>query len=128
MLPAHDHARAAAEAAAEVVVAARNRAPLTAARAQLLQGKALAVTRERTSATAVVIEAEAAFNGFGAVRWRSEAVRTLCQLGHRVRRPARDATPGALGPPTGRERQVAGLVATGHTNREVAEQLVRAAE
>ena len=53
-------------------------------------------------------------------RWRDEAVRELRRLGHRVRRE-----PGeALGSLTGREREIADLVAAGRTNREVAEQLV----
>jgi DNA-binding NarL/FixJ family response regulator len=97
---------------------------MTVARAQLLQGKALVAARDRAAATEVLRAAQSAFDQFGALRWRDEAVRTLRQLGHRVRRPARGATPGALGPLTGREREIARLVATGHTNREVAEQLV----
>jgi DNA-binding NarL/FixJ family response regulator len=39
-------------------------------------------------------------------------------------RPARQASAGPLAPLTGREREIAELVATGRTNREVAEQLV----
>jgi DNA-binding NarL/FixJ family response regulator len=38
-----------------------------------------------------------------------------------VLRPAREATAGPL---TAREREIAGLIAAGRTNREVAEQLV----
>ena len=65
--------------------------------------------------------AEAALDGFGALRRRDEAVRELRRLGHRVVRPAR-ATDG--GPLTAREREIAELVAAGRTNREIAEQLV----
>ena len=128
VLLTQERAHAAAEEAAEVVRAASNRAPLTVARAQLLQGKALVAARDRPSATDVLVAAESAFDRFGAMRWRDEAVRTLRRLGHRVRRPARDATPGALGPLTGREREIARLVATGQTNRQVAEQLVLSAK
>jgi DNA-binding NarL/FixJ family response regulator len=99
-------------------------APLTAARARLLHGKALAAAGDRPAAIAALIAAESALDGFRAARWRDEAVRALRALGHRVRRPARDATPGALGPLTAREREIADLVAAGHTNREIAEQLV----
>jgi len=49
-----------------------------------------------------------------------EAVRELRRLGHRVLR-RRD---GDDGPLTGREREIADLVAAGRTNREIAEQLV----
>lgn len=45
-----------------------------------------------------------------------------------MRRPARDAPPGALEPLTAREREIADLVAAGRTNREVAEQLVLSAK
>jgi DNA-binding NarL/FixJ family response regulator len=128
VLLAQGHAREAADAAAAVARAARDLAPLTAARAQLIQGKALAAARDRASATAVLTTAESAFDSFGAIRWRNDAVRTLRQLGHRVRRSAQPATSRALGPLTEREREIAGLVATGHTNREVAEQLVLSAK
>ncbi len=104
--------------------AARSQAPVTAARAQLLHGKALAAAGDRPSAIASLIAAESALDGFGAVRWRDVAVRELRALGHRVRRQARDASSGALGPLTAREREIADLVAAGRTNREVAEQLV----
>ena len=121
LLLAQDQAPAAAATAAEIVRVSRKRAPLTAARAQLLHGRALAAAGDRPSAMAALIAAESALDGFGAARWRDEAVRELRALGHRVRRPARDATPGALGPLTSREREIADLVAAGRTNREVAE-------
>src|SRR5262249_12717887 len=110
VLLAQDHALAAAEAAAGVGEGGRNPTALAVARAQLLQGKALAAARERVSAKAVLIAAESALDSFGAMRWRDEAVRALRQLGHRVRRRPRDATPGALDPLTEREREIARLV------------------
>jgi ATP/maltotriose-dependent transcriptional regulator MalT len=94
--------------------------PLLAARLRLLEGRALAAAGERPAALVALTEAEAALNDFGAARWRDEAVRELRRLGHRVRRESGDA----LGSLTGREREIADLVATGRTNREVAEQLV----
>jgi ATP/maltotriose-dependent transcriptional regulator MalT len=107
----------AAEAVAPVVAVP---GPLAAARARLAEGRALAAAGDRAAARAALIEAEAAFDSFGALRRRDEAVRELRRLGHRVRRPA-----GAgAGPLTAREREIAELVAAGRTNREVATQLV----
>ena len=54
-------------------------------------------------------------------------MRELRRLGHRVRRPAREAVDGPLAALTAREREIAALVAAGRTNREVAEQLVLSA-
>jgi DNA-binding NarL/FixJ family response regulator/tetratricopeptide (TPR) repeat protein len=120
------HARAAVllaaghadEAAATTRLAAP---PLLAARLRLLEGRALAASGERDAALAALLDAEAALGRFGAERVRAEAVRELRRLGHRVRR---DADGEALGALTGREREIADLVAAGRTNREVAEQLV----
>jgi DNA-binding NarL/FixJ family response regulator len=110
----------AAEAAAVAAEAARGAAPLEAARLGLLEGRALAAAGERPGALAVLTAAESTLDTFGAVRWRDEAVRELRRLGHRVRRDSGESF-GAL---TGREREIADLVAGGRTNREVAEQLV----
>ena len=76
---------------------------------------------DRDAAREALIDAESAFDGYGALRLRSEATRELRRLGHRVLRAA--AAP-AGGPLTAREREIAELVAAGSTNREVAEQLV----
>jgi DNA-binding CsgD family transcriptional regulator len=108
--------RAAAAAAAARVPAP----PLLAARLRVLEGRALAAAGDRSGALAALTEAESALTGYGALRWRDEAVRELRRLGHRVRRESGDAP----GPLTGREREIADLVAAGRTNREVAEQLV----
>jgi DNA-binding NarL/FixJ family response regulator len=96
-------------------------APLLRARARLAEGRALGAAGERGAAVEALREAEAALDGFGALRARDEAARELRRLGHRVLRPAREATAGPL---TAREREIAGLIAAGRTNREVAEQLV----
>ena len=129
------HARAVCELARSAVLLARGRpgaaataaraataaAPLTAARAQLALGRALAAAGDRPAAIAALVAAESAFDGFGALRDRAAAVRELRRLGHRVVRAA--STPGD-DPLTGREREIADLVAEGRTNREIAEQLV----
>jgi DNA-binding NarL/FixJ family response regulator len=124
VLLAQEQPPAAAMAAAEAVRLGRTRAPLTAARAGVLHGRALAAAGDRPSAITTLIEAESTLDRFAAARWRDEAVRELRHLGHRVRRPAGDTTPGRLGPLTAREHEIADLVAAGRTNREVAEQLV----
>ena len=107
---------AAGEASAADVAAAVRDArpgPFAAARAELAAGRAAA---DRGA----LIRAEAAFNAFGALRRRDEAVRELRRLGHRVRRTG-GSDDGLL---TAREREIAELVAAGRTNREVAAQLV----
>ena len=110
-----------AVAAAAAAHATAAGAPLTAARARLAHGRALAAAGERRAAVEALVEAESAFDGYGALRRRSEAARELRRLGHRVVRPAADAADGPL---TAREREIADLIAAGRTNREVAEQLV----
>jgi DNA-binding NarL/FixJ family response regulator len=117
VLLAQGRAPDAAEAARE---AAGDRS-LGAARAQLAHGRALAAAGDRRAAVEALTAAEAALDGFGAIRRRDEAVRELRRLGHRVVRPAREP---AHGPLTARELQIAELVAAGRTNKEIAEQLV----
>ena len=119
VLLARDRPREAAAAAAEAHAAATD-APLTRARARLAEGQALAAAGMRRPALESLIEAESAFDSYGASRLRSQAARELRRLGHRVLRPAA-TTPDGL---TAREREIAELIATGHTNREVADQLV----
>jgi DNA-binding CsgD family transcriptional regulator len=110
-------ALAAATAAREAAVDA----PLTGARARLAEGRALAALGRRPEAIESLTAAEEALDGFGALRLRDDAVRELRRLGRRVQRPARESATGAL---TGREQEIAALVAGGRTNREIAEQLV----
>jgi DNA-binding CsgD family transcriptional regulator len=100
--------------------AAGPQAPMPAARARLAEGRALAAAGERAAALAALTEAEAAFSRFGALRRRDEATRELRRLGRRVVRPAQ----AGEGPLTAREQEIAGLVAAGRTNREIADQLV----
>ena len=122
----HD-AAAAARAATAYARDPAVHAPLAAALARLVEGRALAVAGDRAAARTALTEAETALDGFGARRQRDEAVRELRRIGHRVVRPARDGD-GPLGALTAREREIAMLVADGRTNREVAEQLVLSAK
>jgi DNA-binding NarL/FixJ family response regulator len=111
-----------AEEAATAAAGAHDEdAPLASARARLVEGRALAASGDRRAALAALTEAQSAFEGFGAVRLRGEAVRELRRLGHRVVRPSTDTGDGPL---TAREREIAELVAAGRTNREIADQLV----
>ena len=125
--------RLARERPGEALVAARaagdgaSGAPLAHARARLAEGRALAAAGDRAGAVEALVAAEAAFDGFGALRRRDEAVRELRRLGHRVLRAAADPADGPLAALTAREREIATLVAAGRTNREVAEQLVLSA-
>jgi DNA-binding NarL/FixJ family response regulator/tetratricopeptide (TPR) repeat protein len=106
---------------AVAVTAAQAAPPLAAARLRLLHGRALAAAGRRAEAIEALAAAEAALDGFGAIRLRDEAVRELRRLGHRVVRSSRADGDDPL---TSREREIAELVAGGRTNREVAEQLV----
>ncbi|MCU0306868.1 MAG: AAA family ATPase [Thermoleophilia bacterium] len=91
-------------------------APLAGARARVVVGRALAATGERDRAIEVLRQAAAAAESCGAVSLRDEAQRELRRLGQRAGRPGGPGG-GAL---SDREREVAGLVAEGRTNREIA--------
>ena len=120
VLLAGGEAVTAAAAAAEAREAAAG-AALLSARALLAEGKALAAGGERKAAVATLRDAQSEFDRLGAERRRDEAVRELRRLGHRVQRAARSTDGDPL---TAREREIAELVATGRTNREIAEELV----
>jgi DNA-binding NarL/FixJ family response regulator len=64
-------------------------------------------------------------DGHGATRYRDEAAGELRSLGGRTARPkrGRDQIGDGLGALSDREREVAELVASGHTNREIASEL-----
>jgi ATP/maltotriose-dependent transcriptional regulator MalT len=111
---------AAAAAAADAREAAAG-APLLSARALLAEGKARAAGDDRQSAIPILLEAHATLDRFGARRRRDEAARELRRLGHRTTRPTRTSDDDPL---TAREREIAELVASGRTNREIAEQIV----
>jgi DNA-binding CsgD family transcriptional regulator len=123
-------ARGRAPEAVDAAAAASERAsaaPLLRARARLGQGQALAAAGRRGDAVEALLKAESALSGFGARRARDLAVRELRRLGRRVVRGARERGDDHLSGLTAREREIAELVASGRSNREVAEQLVLSA-
>jgi len=121
-----DAAAAVASARESIAEAARARAPLEGERTRWLLGRALAAAGDRDAAVRELRAAEANLGTYGAGLHRDRVVRALRELGERARRPARAAEPAAAGTEalTKREREVAELVASGATNREIADALV----
>ncbi len=112
-----DAAAAALDAAAH---ADAGSLPIEAARARILAGRAHAAAGDRAAAVAALEPAREALEACGAAHERDEAARELRALGQRV---ARRGTAGAgrgIDALSAREREVAGLVADGRTNREIA--------
>ncbi|MGH2956673.1 MAG: LuxR C-terminal-related transcriptional regulator, partial [Solirubrobacterales bacterium] len=97
-------------------------APLIEARSRTLAGRALVAAGEPEAAIRELERAHGVLRDRGAVRWADEAARELRKLGRRVARTTRPPVDGATRLPdlSPREREVAELVAEGHTNREVA--------
>jgi ATP/maltotriose-dependent transcriptional regulator MalT len=114
------------EAIAAARMACHTGSPLLAARARLLEGQALAAA-DRQCAISILLRAERELASFGAQRWRAEATRELRRLGHRSQttRSAPSSDPhSALEALTAREHEIAELVSVGHTNRQIAHQLI----
>lgn len=108
----HDAADAALEAA--FAAHARLDMPFELARTQLAAGDVARRARRKAAARDHVESARAAFTRLGAEPWAERAATELARL----------SVSRAGGPAlTQAERQVAGLVAAGHTNREVAAEL-----
>jgi DNA-binding NarL/FixJ family response regulator len=98
-------------------------AVIQAARARTLAGRAAAAT-DPAAAVALLERAESELAACGALRLRDEAARELRRLGRRAGARRRRATGGeGLASLSGREREVAELVALGRTNREIAGEL-----
>lgn len=115
-------APAAAVEPAAVAAAAAGGRPLDVGRAGLLEGRALAAAGDRDGAAGRLRAAHEVLADAGARRLADEAAQLLRELGQRA--PRRAAPAGAAGPTLStREREVAELVATGLTNREIAESL-----
>jgi DNA-binding NarL/FixJ family response regulator len=99
-------------------------AAVQAARARIVAGRAAAGLGDREGATASLERAESQLAAMGAVRFRDEAARELRRLGRRVGARQRRAGGGSgLSSLSGREREIAELVALGRTNREIAGEL-----
>ena len=125
------HARAAIaledgehEAAAKLALDAAERAesvdaPLAAARCRTLAGVALAAAGRRDEGVAELTRAESELSQLGAARYRDEAARELRRLGERVSGRQRRGGGEGLDALSGREREIAELVAEGRTNREI---------
>ncbi len=99
-------------------------AVLQSARSRTLLGAALGRAGQREDAVALLRDAEAQLASCGAQRLRAEAARELRRLGHRpTARQRRGAGGAGLEALSGREREIAVLVADGYTNRRIAKQL-----
>lgn len=99
--------------------------PVEAARSSLVLGRALAASGDAGQAVRTLSRAEADFATVAACRERDLAARELRALGVQPPRRSRTARPRTGNPDrlSGRERQVAELVAAGRTNRQIAAQL-----
>ena len=97
-------------------------APIEAALSHMLAGRALGQADKPDQALAELQRAAGEFDRCGALRYRDAAERGLRALGHHVHRRSRSATPSAtgVGSLTGRELEVARLVADGMTNPAIA--------
>jgi DNA-binding CsgD family transcriptional regulator len=100
-------------------------APIEAALSRTLAGRALAQAGQRVWAVAELQHAAAAFDAFGALRYRESAERELGKLGHRSHRRTRAGKIDGTGIDslTERELQVSRLVVDRKTNPEIAAHL-----
>jgi DNA-binding CsgD family transcriptional regulator len=117
-----------APAAAELALDAAGRAaavdaPLAAARCRTLAGVALAAAGRRDDGIRELTRAEGEMAALGAARFRDEAARELRRLGRRVTARQRRGGGEGLDVLSGREREIAELVADGRTNREIGAEL-----
>jgi DNA-binding NarL/FixJ family response regulator len=120
---AHGAAAALPAAARAAELADSVGAVIQAARARTLAGRAAAAA-DPAAAVALLERAESELAACGALRLRDEAARELRRLGRRAGARRRRATGGeGLASLSGREREVADLVALGRTNREIAGEL-----
>jgi DNA-binding NarL/FixJ family response regulator len=118
-----DRAAALAAATRAAELADSVGAVIQAARARTLGGRALAGS-DPEAAVALLERAESELAACGALRLRDEAARELRRLGRKAGARRRRATGGeGLASLSGREREVADLVALGRTNREIAGEL-----
>jgi DNA-binding NarL/FixJ family response regulator len=124
-LDAGDSDLAAKRALAAAAAADEVGAPVEAALARTLAGRALAHAGQPERAVAELRHAASELQACGAVRYRAAAERELRRLGHRMHRRTRPGKSGGIGIQalTERELQVARLVVDRRTNPEIAEAL-----
>jgi ATP/maltotriose-dependent transcriptional regulator MalT len=125
-LLAAGRAEEAAEMALEAAASANESgAVIEAARSRAVAGRALGEAGRREQAVEELKRARDAFLECGALRFRDEAEQDLRRLGERVhRKTARGrGEEGGIESLTGREREIAELVAAHRTNREIAAEL-----
>jgi ATP/maltotriose-dependent transcriptional regulator MalT len=106
--------------------AEESNAVIEAARSRTLAGRALGEAGERDAAVAELKRARETFQACGALRFRDEVEQDLRRLGERVhRRTSRGKAgeEGGIDSLTGREREIAELVAAHKTNKEIAGEL-----
>jgi DNA-binding CsgD family transcriptional regulator len=84
---------------------------------------ALAAAGRRDEGVAELTRAESELSQLGAARYRDEAARELRRLGERVSARQRRGGGEGLDALSGREREIAELVAEGRTNREIGAEL-----
>lgn len=114
-MPAADYA----SAAVETFVAADT--PFLVARSLLVTGQVLGASGQRAHALKQLGRAQNLFVRTGAPRFADRAAKAQRQLGHRVGGSRR---PDGVDSLTGRETEIARLVADGRTNRQIAGKLV----
>jgi ATP/maltotriose-dependent transcriptional regulator MalT len=121
LLGTRDHPGAIPVALASVAAAQQGGAPVEEGRARILAGIAMAGAGRRSDGIAELLRARGQLDALGANRYRDQATRELRRLGRRVTAYAPARQPGEL---STREHQIAELVATGITNRQIAATLV----
>ena len=117
--------RGSAEEAAALATEAAEHAdhtglPIEAARARILAGRGLAGAGHPRAAADQLQEANDQLGKYGAIHERDAAARELRALGRRVARRGKAGSGDGLDALSGREREIADLVAEGRTNREIA--------
>jgi DNA-binding CsgD family transcriptional regulator len=119
-LVAGDVAPALSLAREAVAIAGRVDNPLLLGRARFTFGRALAASGDRAAAVVELSAAEPTLVGCGAVREADAVARELRRLGERAVRRVRPGTASGLDALSPREREVAAMVATGRTNKDIA--------
>ena len=103
-----------------VAIAGRVDNPLLLGRARLVLGRAYAESGDRAVAVVELRAAETTLAGCGAVREADAVGRELRRLGERAVRRTRPGTVVGIDALSTRESEVATMVATGRTNKDIA--------